>query len=75
MHDGDGIVFDGGHVDKNIAIVDVLHRGKWEGMEDQNIVKDLLKDLSEKGLIVTTNNLFVSILLFLDLLENHIMVT
>jgi hypothetical protein len=43
-------------------------------MGRQNIVKDLLKDLGEKGLIVTIDNFFVSVPLFLDLLKNHIMV-
>jgi hypothetical protein len=27
----DGIVFDGGHVDKSIENVDAMHSGKWEG--------------------------------------------
>ena len=38
-------------------------------------MKDLLKDLYRRGHIVTTDNFFTSVPLFLDLLENGIMVT
>jgi hypothetical protein len=39
------------------------------------VVKELLKDLYGRGHIVTTNNFFTFVPLFLDLLENGIMAT
>jgi hypothetical protein len=45
------------------------------GLQGQNIVKDLMKDLGGRGHIVTTDNFFTSVPLYLDLLENGIMAT
>jgi hypothetical protein len=49
--------------------------GKGEGLQGRNVVKDLLRDLGGKGHIVTTDNFFTSVPLFLDLLDNGIMAT
>jgi hypothetical protein len=48
---------------------------KGEGLQGRNVVKELLKDLYGRGHIVTTNNFFTFVPLFLDLLENGIMAT
>jgi hypothetical protein len=53
----------------------VVRSGKGEGLHGRNVVKDLLRDLGGRGHIVNTNNLFTSVPLFLDLLENGIMAT
>jgi hypothetical protein len=49
--------------------------GKGEGFQGRNVVKDLLKGLEGRGHIVTTDNFFTSVPLFLDLLEKGIMGT
>jgi hypothetical protein len=46
---------------------------KEEGLQGRNVVKDLFMDLYGRRHIVTTNNFFTSVPLFLDLLENGIM--
>jgi hypothetical protein len=53
----------------------VLRSGKGEGFQGHNVVMQLLKDLVGKGHIVTIDNFFTSVPLFLDLLENGIMAT
>jgi hypothetical protein len=52
-----------------------LRSRKGEGLQGRHIVKYLLKDLVGKGHIVTTDNFFTSVPLFLDLLESGIMAT
>jgi hypothetical protein len=54
---------------------EVLHSGKGEGLQGRNVVKTLLKDLVGRGHIVTTDNFFTSVPLFLDLLDSGIMAT
>jgi hypothetical protein len=49
--------------------------GKGEGLQGRNIVKSLLRDLQGRGHIVTTDNFFTSVPLFLDLLDSGIMAT
>lgn len=49
--------------------------GKGEGLQGRHVVKHLLKDLCGKGHIVTTDNFFTSVPLFLDLREQGIMAT
>jgi hypothetical protein len=46
-----------------------------EGFIGHNVVKDLLKNLIGRGHIVTTDNFFTSIPLYLDLLQSGIMAT
>jgi hypothetical protein len=74
-HDEDGTPIpseteDGGRMDE-VA----LPKGPGEGSTGRNIVKELLKDLGGRGHIVTTDNFFTSVPLFLDLLENGTMAT
>lgn len=47
--------------------------GKGEGLQGRNVVKDLLADLGGKGHIVTMDNFFTSVPLFLDLQNRGIM--
>ena len=42
-------------------------------MQDRNVVKNLFKDLYGRRHIVTTNNFFTLVPLFLDLLEKGVM--
>jgi hypothetical protein len=49
--------------------------GIGEGFMGHNVVKDLLKDLTGRGRIVTTDNFFTSVPLYLDLLQRGIMAT
>jgi hypothetical protein len=49
--------------------------GKGEGLQGRNVVKTLMRELGGKGHIVTTDNFFTSVPLFLDLLETGIMAT
>jgi hypothetical protein len=55
--------------------VEVLRVGIGEGLQDRNVVKSLMQDLVGRGYIVTTDNFFTLVPLFLDLLENGIMAT
>jgi hypothetical protein len=48
---------------------------RGNGLQGHNIVKDLMADLGGRGQIVTTDNFFTSVPLYLDLLENGIMAT
>jgi hypothetical protein len=48
---------------------------KGNGLQGRNIVKDLMADLGGRRHIVTTDNFFTSVPLYLDLLENGIMAT
>jgi hypothetical protein len=50
-------------------------RDQGKGFSGHNIVKDLMKDLVGRGHIVTTDNYFTSVPLFLDLLESGTMAT
>ena len=63
--DGDG------HCD----LEDYGKSGKGVGLQGQNVVKDLTRKLQVRGHILTTNNFFTSVLLFLDLLDPGIMDT
>lgn len=47
--------------------------GKDLGLQGQYVVEGLMKDLSGRGYIVTINNFFTLVPLFLDLLNNGIM--
>jgi len=61
---------------EDICTEDVLVRsGKGEGLQGRHVVKHLLKDLGGRGHIVTTDNYFTSVPLFLDLLEQGTMAT
>jgi hypothetical protein len=55
--------------------VDMEQSGKGEGLQGKNVVKSLLQDLGGRGHIVTTDNFFTSVPLFLDLLDSGIMAT
>jgi hypothetical protein len=48
---------------------------RGEGFIGRNVVKTLIQNLSGRGHIVTTDNFFTSVPLFLDLLENGTMAT
>jgi hypothetical protein len=54
---------------------DVPCSGKGEGLQGRNVVKHLMQDLVGKGHIVTIDNFFTSVPLFLDLLDKGIMAT
>jgi hypothetical protein len=49
--------------------------GKGKGLQGRNVVKHLMQDLGGQDHIVTTNNFFTSMPLFLDLLDNGNMAT
>jgi hypothetical protein len=49
--------------------------GKGKGLQAHNVVKGLLQELEGRGHIVTTDNYFTSVPLFMDLLEHGIMAT
>jgi len=49
--------------------------GKGEGLQGRHVMKLLLQDLGRKGHIVTTDNYFTSMPLFLDLIQQGIMAT
>jgi hypothetical protein len=51
----------------------VLRSGKGEGLQGRNVVKPLRKGLVERGHIVTIDNFFTLVPLFLDLLDSSIM--
>jgi len=46
-----------------------MKSGKGQGLQGYYVVKHLLKDLGDKCHIVTIDNIFTSIPLFLDLLQ------
>jgi hypothetical protein len=73
-HDDDDFS-DNSSGDRSEGGIGALQSEKGEGLQGRNVVKDLLKDLGGKGLIVTTDNFFTSAPLFLDLLEKGIMAT
>jgi hypothetical protein len=49
--------------------------GRGEGFNGRNVVKSLMHKLGGRGHIVTTDNYFTSVPLFLDLLQNGTMAT
>jgi hypothetical protein len=49
--------------------------GKGEGLSGRNVVKTLMGKLGSRGHIITTDNYFTSVPLFLDLLSNGTMAT
>jgi hypothetical protein len=55
--------------------MDQPRSGRGEGFSGHNVVKNLMQKLQGRGHIVTTDNYFTSVLLFLDLLENGTMAT
>jgi hypothetical protein len=61
--------------EENISEDVDLRSGKGEGLQGRNVVKTLLEELGGRGHIVTTDNFFTSVPLFLDLLEKGIMAT
>ena len=63
--DGDG------HCD----LEDYGKSGKGVGLQGRNVVKDLTRKLRGRGHILTTNNFFTFVPLFLDLLDLGIMAT
>jgi hypothetical protein len=74
-HDDDGSE-SGPENDSDFSMeADVQRPGIGEGLTGRNVVKDLLKGLSGRGHIVTTDNYFTSVPLFLDLLGNGTMAT
>jgi hypothetical protein len=54
---------------------DNVRAGKGEGLQGRNVIMSLLEDLHGRGHILTTDNFFTSVPLFLDLLEKGIMAT
>jgi hypothetical protein len=54
---------------------DCPRSGKGGGFYGRNIVNGLIKDLHGRGHIVTTDNYFTSMPLFMELLENGTMAT
>lgn len=55
--------------------MDGHNSGKGLGLQGRNVVKELMKDLTGQGHIVTTDNFYTSVPLFVDLLQNGIMAT
>jgi hypothetical protein len=49
------------------------HGGHGEGLSGRNVVKTLMQKLGGRGHIVTTDNYFTLVPLFMDLLENRTM--
>jgi hypothetical protein len=61
-------------VDEEV-LLDGQNSGKGLGLQGRNVVKELMKDLTGQGHIVTTDNFYTSVPLFVDLLQNGIMAT
>ena len=62
-------------MEENVILDLLTSSGKGEGLQGRHVVKHLMKDLDGKGHIVTTDNFFTSVPLFLDLLEDGVMAT
>jgi hypothetical protein len=63
-------------VPQNVMVMDSSQvQGRGKGFTGRNVVKSLMHRLGGRGHIVTTDNFFTSVPLFLDLLENGTMAT
>ena len=71
-YDG-GMVFDSNNREYTAFQEEEVHAGKSKGLQDQNVIKGLMQDLARRGHIVTIDNFFTLVPLFLDLLDSGIM--
>jgi hypothetical protein len=74
-HDDDDVHSESGSGHQGSSEDDIPCSGKDEGLQGRNVVKHLMQDLQGRGHIVTTDNFFTSVPLFIDLLDTGIMAT
>jgi hypothetical protein len=74
-HDDEILDSSAGSKAESSITVDKARSGNGKGFNGRNVVKNLMHNLQGKGHIVTTDNFFKSVPLFLDLLDMGTMAT